>query len=327
MRVVRYHEFGDPSVLCVEATTPLDPRPDEVRVDVRACGVNPCDSLRREGLWGDDLPLIPGSDLAGVVEAVGEDASFEVGERVFGTVPMLNRSGSRGDRQGVYADRAVVRADRLARLPDGTDFETGAALGLVGCTAWRALVELGDLRPGETCLVHGGSGGVGHVAVQLAAARGARVLATASDRYADAVRSFGADEVFDYATARPDLRAAVDAAAPDGVDLTLDHRFGEYAQFDVDVAALGGRVLVVGGNYDRPRLTDLTEAIGKDVTIQPFDVFNLADIGGVLDRLATLVAADDLTASVARTYALEDAAAAHHAVDADSFLGKLVVVP
>ena len=138
MRVVRYHEFGGPDVLQFEQIDPLAPRDDEVRVDVRACGVNPCDSLRREGLWGDDLPLIPGSDLAGVVEAAGDESAFEVGDRVFGTVPMLNRSGSRGDRQGVYADSAVVRADRLAVLPEGTGFEEGAALGLVGCTAWRS---------------------------------------------------------------------------------------------------------------------------------------------------------------------------------------------
>jgi NADPH2:quinone reductase len=327
MRVVRYHEFGGPDVLCLEETAPLDPRSDEVRVDVRACGVNPCDSLRREGLWGDDLPLIPGSDLAGVVEAVGDDAPFDVGDRVLGTVPMLNRSGSRGDRQGVYAERAVVRADRLARLPDDTGFEAGAALGLVGCTAWRALVELGRLDPGETCLVHGGSGGVGHVAVQLAAARGARVLATASEANRETVAGFGADAVFDYSMDEAALAAEVDAAAPGGVDVTLDHRFGDYAQFDVDVAAPGGRVMVIGGNHDQPTVTDLTEAIGKDVTIQPFDVFNLADVGGTLARLAGLVADGDLSASVARTYDLDEAAAAHRAVDGDSFVGKLVIGP
>jgi NADPH:quinone reductase-like Zn-dependent oxidoreductase len=326
MRVARYHEFGDPDVIRIEEIEPLEPRSDEVRIAVEAAGVNPCDALRREGLWGDELPLITGSDVAGVVEAVGdEDGPFAVGDRVFGTVPMQNAAGSRGDRQGVYAERATVRTDRLAPLPDGVDDIEAAAAGIVCGTAWRAMWELGDLPPGGTALVHGGSGGVGHVAIQLATTLGAEVVATASPENHDAVRGFGADRVFDYD--REDLETAIEEAAPDGVDLILDHMFETYCQTDINVAAKDGDVLVTGNNYDQPQVTDLTMAIGKDVTIQPFDAFNLDPIGDTLARIGQLLSSGELSIAVAREYDLDDAAEAHRAVTEDSFVGKLVVVP
>jgi NADPH:quinone reductase-like Zn-dependent oxidoreductase len=326
MRVARYHEFGEPDVIEIEEIDPLEPGGSEVRISVEAAGVNPCDALRREGLWGDELPLISGSDVAGVVEAVGdEDGPFDVGDAVFGTVPMLNVSGSRGDRQGVYAEQATIRTDRLAPLPDGVSFLEAAGAGLVCGTAWRALWELGDLPPGGTALVHGGSGGVGHVAVQLAATMGAEVVTTASPPTHDTVRALGADRVFDYA--RDDLESAIEAATPNGVDLILDHQFEDYCQLDVNVAAKDGDILVIGNNYDQPQITDLTMAIGKDVTIQPFDAFNLDPIDGTLARIGRLLARGELSVEIARTYDLDEAAEAHRAVREDSFVGKLVIVP
>ncbi|MFC7157458.1 zinc-binding alcohol dehydrogenase family protein [Halomarina halobia] len=326
MRAIRYHEFGDPSVLELETVERLSPDADEVLVATRAIGVNPCDTLRRQGLWGDELPLIPGSDVAGVVERVGERVTrFDVGDRVFGTIPHLNVSGARGDRQGTYAEFVVAREDRLARLPDDVGFDVGAGLGLVGITAWRALLHFGDLEPGQTCLVHGGSGGVGHVAVQLAATLGATVVATASADHAPTVAELGADVVLDYR--RDDLRDAVTDAASGGVDVVLDHMLGEYAQFDIDVSAYGGTVVAIGGNYDSPVIEDLTAAIGKDLTIQPMDMFNEPNIDVVLERLAHLLDVGRLTVEVARTYDLGDAAEAQRAVVEDSFPGKLVLVP
>jgi len=326
MRVARYHEFGNPDVIEIEEIEPLEPRSDEVRVTVEAAGVNPCDAIRRKGLWGDALPLISGSDVAGVIESVGDKGGkFEVGDRVFGTVPMLNVSGSRGDRQGVYAEQATIRTDRLAPLPEEVSFEEAAAAGIVCGTAWRALQELGHLPPGGTTLIHGGSGGVGHVAVQLAKAMGAEVLATAGPDNYDRVRAFGADHVFDYGC--EDLGATIEEAAPNGVNLIIDHMFETYCQIDINVAAKDGDVLVIGSNYDQPRITDLTTAIGKDVTIQPFDTFNLNPIDDTLARIGRLMAAGDLSVEVARTYDLASAAEAHRAVMKDSFVGKLIVVP
>lgn len=326
MRAIRYHEFGGPDVLQLQQIDELDPAPDEVLIETRAIGVNPCDSLRREGLWDDELPLIPGSDVAGVVREAGDRVTrFDVGDRVYGTIPHLNVSGTRGDRQGAYAESVVARGDRLAVLPDDVSFEVGAGIGLVGITAWRALVHFADLEPGQTCLIHGGSGGVGHVAVQLAATVGASVVTTASDARRDTVRELGADVVLDYADT--DLQGAIEDAAPEGVDVVLDHRLGEYIQLDIDVSSYGGTVVAIGGNYDTPKIDDLTEAIGKDLTIQPMDMFNEPDIGGVLERLSHLLRSGRLTVEIADTYVLEDAAAAQRAVDEESFTGKLVLLP
>ena len=328
MRIVRYHEFGDPDVLRLEEIPQPDPEPDEVLIETDAIGVNPCDVLRRKGLWEDELPLISGSDIAGTVEVAGDQVDkFDVGDRVFGTVPRLNVSGTRGDRQGTYADYVVVREDRLALLPNGVAAATGAGLGLVGITAWRALRHFGDLEPGDICLIHGGSGGVGHVAVQLASTLGATVLSTASNPRMGVVRDFGADEVFDYAQSVDSLQTAVSTVAEDGVDIVLDHKIGDYIQFDINISGYGGTVVAIGNNYDNPTIDDFTEAIGKDVTIQPMDMFNEPNIDEVLRRLSMLLQQDRLEINVADSFTLENASKAHQAVENDSFVGKIIIKP
>ena len=326
MQAVRYHEFGDETVLQYERIDTLEPGTNDVRIEVRSIGVNPCDALRRQGLWGDTLPLIPGSDVAGVVEAVGDNVTrFSPGDRVFGTIPHLNVTGARGDRQGTYADRVVARVDRLARLPDDVGFDAGAGVGLIGITAYRALFHFGGLSPGQRCFVHGGSGGVGHVAVQLAAAAGATVVATAAPSRAEHVHEFGADVVLDYDA--DDLADAASEAVGPGADVVLDHRLGEYVGLDVELAAKNGTVVAIGGNYDTPQIPDLTAAIGKDLTVQPMDMFNEPNIDVALGRLATLLETGSLDVSVARTYDLADAVEAHRAIENDSFIGKLVLHP
>jgi len=326
MRAIRYHEFGGPEVLQHEQIDPLEPNTDEVRIETRAIGVNPCDSLRREGLWNDKLPLIPGSDVAGVVQAKGDRVTrFDIGDRVYGTIPHLNVSGTRGDRQGVYAESVVAREDRLAPLPEDIPFDIGAGLGLVGITAYRALLHFGKLKPGQTCLVHGGSGGVGHVAVQLASTLGTHVITTASSSHHNIVSDLGGDIVLDYD--RPDLEAAIDETTTDGVDVILDHRLGDYVQLDINIARFGGTIVAIGGNHDTPQIDDLTEAIGKDLTIQPMDMFNEPDIGKTLDRLSRLLRNSRLTVHVAETFDLVEAAEAQRTVDEESFIGKIVILP
>lgn len=326
MRAIRYHEFGDRTVLQLEEPERLTPGTDEVLIETKAIGVNPCDALRRQGLWDDELPLIPGSDIAGVVTDVGEHvANFEPGDRVFGTIPHLNVSGERGDRQGTYATKVVARQDRLASLPDDISFDVGAAVGIVGITAWRALFDFGDLEPGNCCLIHGASGGVGHIATQLASTAGAKTLATAAQRNHSLVERLGADAVFDYSD--EELKSQVQDAAPEGVDLILDHRLGEYIQFDIDVAAYGGSVVAIGGNYDQPQITDLTAAIGKDFTIQPMDMFNEPNIDSVLERLSTLLSDGKLTAEIDRVFALEEAKEAQRVVEEESVVGKVILKP
>ncbi|MFB6354556.1 MAG: NADPH:quinone reductase [Halobacteriales archaeon] len=320
MRAVRFHEHGGPEVLQVDEVERPDVRSHRVLVEVEAAGVNPVDAYFREGDYPvEELPHVPGVDVAGtVVESGGHVSGFEAGDRVFGT-------GLGGGYDGAYAEYASVPSRLLVPVPDGVDLVEAGAAGVVAGTAWRALVEHANVGLGETCLVHGGSGGVGHAAVQVAAAAGARVVATAAPAYHDRVAALGADAVLDYG--RDDLADAVRDAADGGVDVVLDHRLDDYLQFDAEVAATGARVVGIGENDPTVAFDDAGAARGKDVRYQLMSLFNAPDLQAVLRGVAGLLADGDLTIEVARTYDLDAAAEAQRAVMADSYLGKLVVTP
>lgn len=319
MRAVRYHETGGPEVLQVEDDVPTpEPGHGEVRIDVAAAAVNPVDTYYREGDYElPGLPAIPGDDVAGVVDAVGPGVTaWEAGDRVFGT-------GIGASGQGSYAEYTVADAGTLAALPAGVSFAEGAAIAVVGVTAWRALVDHAGVEPAETCLIHGGSGGVGHVAVQIADAAGATVTTTASEAYHDRLRTLGADTVLDYR--RDDLAdAIVEAGAP---DVIVDHRLNDYFGLDADVAAHGARLVALGNTEPAATLPDVPGARAKELTVSLMSMYNTPDIGRVLGRLAGLLADGRLAPEVARTYALDEAAEAQRAVVEDSVFGKLVVEP
>jgi len=318
MRAVRYHEHGGPGVLRVDEVPMPEPGPGEVAVEVRAAAVNPVDSYVREGTYdGPPLPAVPGADFAGVVTAVGEGVErFCPGDRVFGTNLGVNRPGT-------CASAVCAPADRTAHLPDGVTFVEGAAVALVGATAWRALVDHAGVEPAETVLVHGGSGGVGHVAVQLAAAAGARVVATARPTYHDRLDDVGADVTIDYR--RDDLAEAVREAGPPAV--VLDHRLDEYLSLDGAVAAQGGRVVGIGDEAADAALADVPAARRRELSLTLLSVFNTPDLPAVLGRLGRLVAAGDVVPEIDRTVALDGVADAHRALTEESFFGKLVVEP
>ena len=319
MQAVRYHDHGGTDVLAVEAVERPEPDDDdEVLVEVGAAAVNPVDTYFRDGSYEPaTLPWIPGSDVAGTVAAVGDDVTgFAVGDRVFGT-------GLGNQLPGTCAEYVAAPTGMLAHLPDAVGFETGAATALVGVTAWQTLVEACSLHPADTCLIHGGSGGVGHVAVQLAAATGATVTATASPQYHDRLQDLGADAVFDYR--REDLAdAIVDAGEPDAV---LDHRLDEYLPLDADVAAQGADIGAIGNESLSATFENVPQCRGKALSVHHVSMFNTPDVGAVCARLGTLMADGDLAGLVARRYDLDDVARAHRAVLEDSYLGKLVVVP
>ncbi|WP_129113828.1 quinone oxidoreductase family protein [Halegenticoccus tardaugens] len=325
MRAVRYHEFGDPSVLRVEDVEKQAPSNGELLVEIRAASINPVDAKRRRGS-SNPLPQITGSDFAGVVAEVGDDVSeYSVGDRVFGTGLHTERF-----HQGSAAEFVTVPVDIIAPLPEGVSFETGAGAALVGVTAWRGLLDHASLDPANTCLIHGGSGGVGHVAVQLAAEVGATVISTAGTQsHRDIVRELGADVVFDYG--RGDLTEAVRDQAPAGVDVVFDHRVHEYFQLDVDVAAFGGSVVIYGGGS--ATIADSAVARGKELTVSTMSMSNLAVSGElsqmttVLRKVARLLERDALTIEVARTYNLDGVGETHRAVMEDSFVGKLMIKP
>src|ERR1700733_11423864 len=190
MRAARFHEYGPPSVLVVETIERPEAKAGEVLIRVRFAGVNPIDWKLRAGNLKQympvTLPTIPGLDVSGTVEAVGEGViGFAIGDRVFG------RGAS------TYAEFAVAPTATIALIPDGVSFEQAAPLHVGGVTAWLGVVERGQVAAGQRLLVLGGAGGVGSIAVQLGRWKGADVIATASTANVEFVRSLGAREVID----------------------------------------------------------------------------------------------------------------------------------
>ncbi|MXR51654.1 zinc-binding dehydrogenase [Halovenus sp. WSH3] len=321
MRAVRLSEHGGTGVLTVDDVDRPTPGGHEIIVEIAAAGVNPVDTYFRDGSYTPvGLPFTPGVDFAGTVAATGEFVEgFEEGDRVFGT------GIGNGEFQGSYAEYATVPEDRVVTLPGGADLTEAGAAGVAAVTAWRALVDHANLDPAEHCLIHGGSGGVGHAAVQIADAVSARVHTTAAPEYHDRLTDLGAETVLEYG--RDDLAEAVIDAAVGGVDVVLDHRMDDYLQFDADVAATGARVVGIGENSPDPGFSNSPGARGKDVRYQLMSMFNTPDLRVPLRGVAHLLDTGDLTVEVAETYGLDEAAEAQRAVMEDSFLGKLVIVP
>lgn len=324
MRAVRYHRSGGPEVLQLDEVDRPSPRADEVVVEVQAASINPTDAKRRDRGTGP-LPKTTGSDFAGVVATVGDAVdAFSVGDRVCGTGLHTTRF-----QQGSFADYVAVPTDIVTHLPEGVSFERGAAVALVGVTAWWGLVDVARLAPTESCLIHGGTGGVGHVAVQLASILDADTIATAAPgRLADAA-DFGANTAVSYSHGQ--LLDAVRHHSPEGVDVIFDHRANEYFSFDLEAAGFAGRIILYG-DVDGPVELRRT-ALQNNLTISVMTMSNLATkpdlptIASKLDPVLALVAEGKLDPTIADRYSLEEAAAAHRAILDDSFIGKLVVVP
>ncbi len=317
MRAVRYHEHGGPEVLRVEDVPRPEPGETELLVRVEAGAVNPVDTYFREGSYPPgDRPWIPGSDVAGVVEAAGEGTDLEAGDRIVATA-------LGNDHQGTCAEYTVVPEEFAAPLPDSIGFEAAAAGALVGVTAWQSLLAACGLEPGGRVLVHGGNGGVGHLAVQLATASGADVTTTASPEYHDRLADLGAEPVLDYA--RTDLEDAIlEAGQP---DVILDHRLDDYLGLDCRVAGFDADIAAIGNTDSAATFPDVPAARGKALTVHHVSMFNTPDVGAVLERLVRLYDRGDVEPVVARTYGLEGVADAQVDVLEESVLGKLVVVP
>lgn len=323
MRAVRYHEHGDEGVLQLEDVERPHPAAGEVLVETKAIGVNHVDTLFREGIFPPPgLPAIPGSDFGGIVAEVGDQVTeYEVGDRVIG-------AGLGGDRPGSYAEFVTAPIERVAHLPEAVSFQEAAVMGHVGTAAWQAVIHHGDLEPAKTCLIHGGGGGLGHIAVQLAATTGATVITTeAEEATRQRLLELGADAAFDFR--RDDLADAIlEVGQP---DLIVDYHFDNYVDFDLVNLAHGGRVTVLefsseeGGEATIAQST-LRQALLKDITIQLVGIYN-ADISRVLGRLGKLTAQGDLHIEVAGTYDLADAAEAQHDIVEQVFLGSIVLEP
>jgi NADPH2:quinone reductase len=238
MKALLCTELGRLDKLSVQDLPSPRPGPGQVLIDVKASGVNFPDVLMVKGLYQvkPPLPFAPGAELAGVVQAVGENVrGFEPGDRVVGF------SG-----WGGFAEECVAPADRLMPLPAGVDFEVAAAFGLTYGTSLHALQDRARLQPGETLLVLGAAGGVGLAAVEIGKLLGARVIAAASSAdKLEVCRRAGADDTVDYA--REDLRARLKELTGDkGVDVVYDPVGGAYSEPALRASGWGARFLVVG---------------------------------------------------------------------------------
>lgn len=308
MRAISQHVFGGPAVLrLVDAPTPV-PLPSEVLVRVRAAGVNPIDAVVRSGLFPllGEPPFILGWDVSGVVEQVVPGVTrFEVGDEVFG-MPFFPRAGN------AYAEYVAVPSRQLARKPATIDHEHAAALPLAGLTAWQSLVDTADIRPGQRVLIHAGGGGVGHLAVQIAKARGAHVTATASAAKRDFVRSLGADEVIDY-------QGADFTEATGDLDVVLDTVGGPVGPRSIDVLRPGGLLVTIVDRTDAALRAAVIDAGRRfaGVTVEP-------DYVG-LQALADLVDEGRLRPFVEHAVPFEQAAKAHELIEAGRTQGKIVL--
>ncbi len=321
MEAVKVNEHGEKDVLEVAEVPRPTPENEELLVEVAAAGVNPVDTYFVSGAYTPvELPFTPGVDIAGEVTEIGSDVDgFTPGDRILGT------GIGNAEYQGAYAEYATIPTDRVVTVPDGVDLTEAGAAGVVAGTAWRALIGHAGLDPAECCLIHGGSGGVGHAAVQIADAVSARSITTAAPNYQEAVAELGADTVLDYG--RDDLSEAIRETAGEGVNVILDHRMDDYLQFDGDVAAEGARVIGIGENAQDPSFTSVGRPRSKDVSYQLMSLFNTPDLRVPLKGVAHLMGEDRLSVEVARRYTVDEAAEAHRAVMEDSFFGKLVIVP
>ncbi|MFF7468360.1 zinc-binding dehydrogenase [Streptomyces sp. NPDC008092] len=308
MRAISQDVLGGPEVLKVVEVERPKPRPNEVLVRVRAAGLNPTDWKHREtgGFLGRP-PFVLGWDVSGTVEEAGIGvAAFAPGDEVFGMA-------SYPYGHGTHAEYVTLPARALVPKPAGIDHVQAAALPLVSLTAWQALVENADVQAGQRVLVHAAAGGVGHVAVQIAKARGAYVIGTASAGKHGFLREIGVDEPVDYRSV--DVTETVR-----DVDVVLDTIGGDTSVASLRVLRPGGvvvSILPVGS----PRFHEEAERLGVRSVRMLVD----ADRAG-MRAIAELVEAGKLRATVAGTFPLADAAKAHELGGTGRTTGKLVLV-
>ena len=264
------HEYGGPEVLKYEDAPRPEPKENEVLVRVIAAGVNPVDALIRSGkyakFFGTTLPLVPGYDIAGVVEKVGAKVGkLKSGDAVY-AYPMWG---------GGYAEYAVATDGEAALKPKSISFVEAAGVPLAALTAWQALIDVAKLSAGQTVLIHGGSGGVGSMAIQIAKARGAKVIATASTANQELLKQLGADVAVDY------TKTKFEDVAKD-VDVVLDSVGKDTLARSYGVVRKGGIIATLVAEPDQAEL-DKHGIRGAAISVKP-NASELADITKLIEE-------------------------------------------
>lgn len=317
MRIATFHEFGGPEVLTLGKAPNPEPESQEIVIDVHAAGVNRADMLQRQGHYPPPAgaPPWPGLEVAGVVAAVGADVTrWQVGDAVCALLP-----------GGGYADKVAVDSELALPVPAGLSMVEAAGLVEAACTVWSNL-ETADARAGQRLLVHGGSGGVGHVAIQIGAALGMEVWATAGGaERATRCGALGAHAI-DYR--EDDFEAILRGAG--GADVILDVVGGAYLERNLGALATGGRLVIIGmqrgarAELDLGRLLSLrARVIGTTLRSRPL-AERRSIVAGVDAQVWPRVP-DEVRPIIHATVPLERAADAHRALEGGEVFGKVVL--
>ncbi len=312
MKAAFYTEFGGVDKIQINNLDVPEVREGEVLVRVKAAGVNPVDSAIRAGYLQQilpyEFPLVPGWDVAGVVEERGHSARrFAVGDEVYAYArrPTV--------QHGTFAEYLVLPESYLARRPSSLSWEQAAGIPLAGLTAYQSLFDAGQLQAGQTVLILGASGGVGSFAIQLAKHQGATVVAVASEKNFAYMKELGADFTVDYKQGA--VGEAVKALVPAGVDLIYDCISGETLTQSLSALKPGGALVSI-----------LHNGQGLDAGIRFHYVF-VEPNAVQLDALRELADADKLRVNVSQTYSLDQTAEAFTQIDTHHTTGKIVIVP
>jgi NADPH:quinone reductase-like Zn-dependent oxidoreductase len=306
MKAIVVHEYGGPEVLKYEDVPRPEPKENEVLVRVIAAGVNPVDGAARSAKFaqflGIKLPAIPGYDIAGVVEKTGAKITkFKSGDPVYAYIAL--------DKGGAYAEYAAVTEKEASPKPNSLTFVEAAAVPLVAETAWQALIDTAKLSAGQTVLIHGGSGGVGSFAIQIAKARGAKVFATASTPNQELLKQLGADVALDY------TKQKFEDIAKD-VDVVLDSVGKDTLARSYRVVKKGGFIVSIVGKPD-PAELEKHGIRGSSMSVEP-NSDELAEITKMID-------AKKIKVIVSQTFPLADAAKAQEQVATHHTRGKIVL--
>ena len=297
MRAVVVADTGGPEVLRLQETEAPEPGDGEVLIEVHAASVNPIEWKQRRGLAQKQLPAVLGSDFSGTV-ARSRAQGFAEGDDVFGIAA-----------SGAYAELARARADMTAPKPAGLSHEQAAALPVAGLTAWQALFDRGGLQRGQSALIAGGAGGVGHLAVQFAKRAGAQVIATGSSRNRDFVLGLGADRFLDYTKEDP-------AALAGSVDLAFDTVGGETTAGLLPALREGGALVTIAAAP--PERDALERGVRAELLL-------MSPSPEQLQEVARLVAAGEVRVEIAERVPLAEVARAHELSESGHVRGKIVI--
>ena len=306
MKAVVIHEYGDPEVLMYEDVPRPEPKDDQLLIRVIAAGVNPVDAMIRSGMFDREgtraFPIILGGDVAGVVEKVGSKITkFKAGDPVFAYVSL--------DNSGGYAQYALVTEREAAPKPKSLTYVEAAAVPIAGMTAWQALVDTAKLSAGQTVLIHGGSGGVGSFVIQIAKARGAKVIATASTANQEFLKQLGADVAIDY------TKQKFEDVAKD-VDVVLDSIGRDTLARSYGVVKKGGIIVSL---VARPKQDELQKHGIRGTAL------NVESTSEQLAKIGERIDARKIKVIVSQTFPLSEAMKAQEQVATGHTRGKIVL--